>query len=133
MPPNMLGMGFRSYLDVDTEAQVVANRVEDETPGDDTLEETEQLEPVNASLNMNKANVQSPVAQLRSELASESRRIAGIRKLCAGRHDELEAKSIEQGWSLTKTELEVLRSERPQAPGVNIATSSGFASLLINV
>jgi hypothetical protein len=104
--------------DDDTEAQVVANRVDDETPGEDAPEETEQLEPVNASLNMNKPNVQSPVAQLRSELASESRRIAGIRKLCAGRHDELEAKSIEQGWSLTKTELEVLRSERPQAPGV---------------
>lgn len=75
-----------------TEAQLVANRVEDETQGDAAPEKTEQLEPVNASLNMNKTNVQSPVAQLRSELASESRRIAGIRKLCAGRHDELEAK-----------------------------------------
>ncbi|MDZ4848090.1 MAG: hypothetical protein SGI77_02255 [Pirellulaceae bacterium] len=60
----------------------------------------------------------SSVARLRSKMAAESKRISGIRKLCAGRHDEMEAKAIEDGWSLTKTELEVLRSERPQAPGI---------------
>ena len=54
------------------------------------------------------------VAKMRVEAAAESRRIAGIRKVCAGKHAEIEADAIEQGWSVTKTELAVLRSERPQ-------------------
>ena len=49
-------------------------------------------------------------------LPSESRRIAGIRKVCDNKHASIEADAIEQGWSVTKTELAVLRSERPKAP-----------------
>ena len=37
-------------------------------------------------------------------------------KVCDGKHASIEADAIEQGWSLTKTELAVLRSERPKAP-----------------
>ena len=57
-----------------------------------------------------------PVEQMRAEAAAESRRIAGIRKLCGDNHPTIEADAIEQGWSITKTELAVLRSERPKAP-----------------
>jgi len=53
---------------------------------------------------------------MRIEAAAESKRIAGIRKVCAGKHPEIEARSIEEGWSVTKTELAVLRIERPKAP-----------------
>ncbi len=53
---------------------------------------------------------------MRLEAAAESKRIAGVRKVCAGRHTEIEARAIEEGWSLSKTELAVLRSERPKAP-----------------
>ncbi len=51
------------------------------------------------------------------EAATESKRIAAVRKVCAGKHIEIEARAIEEGWSITKTELAVLRSERPKAPG----------------
>ncbi|MBL8892489.1 MAG: hypothetical protein JNL67_21110 [Planctomycetaceae bacterium] len=50
---------------------------------------------------------------MRIEAAAESKRIAGIRKVCAGKHPEIEARAIEEGWSVTKTELAVLRIERP--------------------
>ncbi len=53
---------------------------------------------------------------MRIEAATESKRIAGIRKVCAGKHTEIEARAIEEGWSVTKTELAVLRIERPKAP-----------------
>jgi len=108
--------------DDNTEARVAAGMVDgDETDdaGDDT-ETTDDLEPVNASLNMTtktktepnpKSSQTSPVEQMRAEAAAESRRIAGIRKLCAGNHPTIEADAIEQGWSITKTELAVLRSD----------------------
>jgi hypothetical protein len=53
---------------------------------------------------------------MRIEAAAESKRIAGIRKVCAGKHPEIEARALEEGWSVTKTELAVLRIERPKAP-----------------
>jgi hypothetical protein len=114
--------------DDNTEARVAAGLAENDEPEDpDTdTETTDDLEPVNASLNMSTKpktetkpatkEAQSPVDDMRAQAAAESRRIAGIRKLCAGGHCDIEADAIEQGWSLTKTELAVLRSERPKAP-----------------
>ncbi|MCC9656352.1 hypothetical protein U8335_24070 [Roseiconus lacunae] len=109
--------------DDDTEARVAAENYADGDDPSDTDEDTDDLEPVNASLNMStkpksgsKTATASPVNDMRAEAAAESRRIAGIRKVCAGNHADIEADAIEQGWSTTKTELAVLRSERPKAP-----------------
>src|SRR6056297_2216609 len=115
--------------DDNTEARVAAGLAETEEPDETEPESTDDLEPVNASLNMstkpktetNAATTEpkSPVDDMRAEAAAESRRIAGIRKVCAGNHPDIEADAIEQGWSTTKTELAVLRSERPKAPEQN--------------
>ncbi|MEO1617630.1 MAG: hypothetical protein AAFV88_17400, partial [Planctomycetota bacterium] len=109
--------------DDDTEARVAAGLADAHEPDDAETEPTDDLEPVNASLNMStkpktetKTATTSPVNDMRAEAAAESRRIAGIRKVCAGNHTDIEADAIEQGWSTTKTELAVLRSERPKAP-----------------
>jgi hypothetical protein len=56
------------------------------------------------------------IAQLRAEAATEAKRIADVRRICAvggGKHAEIEAKAITEGWDVTKTELAVLRAERP--------------------
>ena len=67
-----------------------------------------------------------PAADMRAEAAAESKRIAAVRKLCAGKHPDIEAKAIEEGWDATRTELEVLRASRPKAPAVNSgATEAG--------
>ena len=59
----------------------------------------------------------SPVDNMRAEAAAESRRIAGIRKVCAGKHaDDRSRRDRTRLESVTKTELAVLRSERPKAP-----------------
>ncbi|TWU40175.1 Mu-like prophage major head subunit gpT [Novipirellula aureliae] len=104
--------------DDDTEARVAAGQHTDDP--DETTENMDDLEPVNASLNMStkpKTNQDSSaVDQMRAEAATESRRIAGIRKICAGKYSDIEADAIEHGWSVTKTELAVLRSERPKVP-----------------
>jgi hypothetical protein len=113
--------------DDDTEARIAAGQPSDdedldsEQPGDDTTESDDsELDPVNASLDMGskpKRPVTSAVvSKMRIEAAAESKRIAGIRKVCAGKHPEIEARALEEGWSVTKTELAVLRIERPKAP-----------------
>lgn len=60
----------------------------------------------------------SGVAQIRAESAAEVKRIAGITKIAA-KHSEIAAKAIDEGWDATKTELECLRADRPQAPAVH--------------
>jgi hypothetical protein len=59
------------------------------------------------------------VADLRAELAAETARVAAIRKICAGRHPDIEAEAIREGWGEAKTELAVLRAERPKAPAIH--------------
>jgi len=113
--------------DDDTEARIAAGQsgddedVDNDEPDDDSSETDDaELEPVNASLDLGskpKRPVTSGVvSKMRIEAAAESKRIAGIRKVCAGKHSEIEARAIEEGWSVTKTELAVLRIERPKAP-----------------
>ncbi|QDT62371.1 Mu-like prophage major head subunit gpT [Stieleria bergensis] len=107
--------------DDNTEARVAAGQADEDVSETGDEESTDDLEPVNASLDMStkpkaKPQFHSAVDQMRAEAAAESRRIAGIRKLCGDKHPAIEADAIEQGWSITKTELAVLRSERPKAP-----------------
>ncbi len=113
--------------DDDTEARIAAGQAgeDEELDNEDADDETTEpddsdLDLVNASLDMG-AKPKRPVtsgvvSKMRIEAATESKRIAGIRKVCAGKHTEIEARAIEEGWSVTKTELAVLRIERPKAP-----------------
>jgi len=58
-------------------------------------------------------------AQPNTDPAQEAERILAIRKVCAGQHPDIEAKAIEEGWSVRRTSLEVLRASRPKAPAVH--------------
>ncbi|MBX3452740.1 MAG: hypothetical protein KF777_24605, partial [Planctomycetaceae bacterium] len=58
----------------------------------------------------------SPADELRAQWAAERRRIARIAETCGGKHPEIEARAVEEGWDQTRTELEVLRVSRPSAP-----------------
>jgi hypothetical protein len=58
----------------------------------------------------------SAAAQIRAEALAETQRITAIRKVCAGRQPEIEAKAIGEGWDAIRCELEVLRANRPKPP-----------------
>jgi len=58
----------------------------------------------------------APMMQMRKQMAEETRRIQAIRSTCDGKHPDIEAQAIEEGWDVTKTELHVLRASRPQVP-----------------
>jgi hypothetical protein len=67
----------------------------------------------------------NPAATMRAEAAAEARRIAAIRKICGGKHGDIEAQAIEEGWDAARTELEVLRASRPQGPAIARGAASG--------
>ena len=60
------------------------------------------------------------VADMRAKASAETLRIDAIRKVCAGKHADIEAKAIAEGWDVARAELEVLRAERPKAPTVTV-------------
>jgi phage major head subunit gpT-like protein len=76
------------------------------------------------------ADLPSPAQTLRAEAAAEAERIAAIHKLCAGKHADVEAKAIGEGWDVTRTELELLRVARPTGPAIH-ATSKDHSSAAI--
>jgi len=51
--------------------------------------------------------------------AAEAERVLAIRKVCAGRHPDIEARAIKEGWSVNQCALEVVRADRPKAPAVH--------------
>ncbi len=60
------------------------------------------------------------VEDIRAQALAETTRISAVRRLCAGQHDEIEAKAIREGWDSTRTELEILRANRPKAPAIHV-------------
>jgi hypothetical protein len=69
-----------------------------------------------------------PAAAMRVAAATEADRIASIRTLCNGDHTGIEAQAIREGWDTTKTELEILRANRPQAPAIHSSPNHGTTS-----
>ncbi|NLF33175.1 MAG: hypothetical protein GX591_20100, partial [Planctomycetes bacterium] len=58
------------------------------------------------------------LTKMRQRMAAETRRVEAIRKLCGGKHPDIEAQAIEEGWDETKVELHILRASRPASPAV---------------
>ncbi|MGC9455253.1 MAG: hypothetical protein ACP5HU_10370 [Phycisphaerae bacterium] len=71
-----------------------------------------------------------PAADMRAKAAAEQERIAAVRKVCGDAHAEIAAKAIAQGWDVTRTELEVLRADRPKAPAAHIPDSTMSGQIL---
>lgn len=67
----------------------------------------------------------------RDRLADESKRVAGIAAACSGNHHDIEEKAIREGWTVDKTQLEVLRASRGTASTGRRATMTAAASLIV--
>ncbi len=69
-----------------------------------------------ASTVPNDNNAEPTAEEVRARAVAETNRIAAIRRICCGRHDEIEARAIRDGWDETRTELEVIRGTRARTP-----------------
>jgi hypothetical protein len=70
------------------------------------------------------------VADIRAQALAETKRVAAVRRICAGKYAEIEAKAIGEGWDETQTELEVLRASRPKAPAAHIPDNAMNGTIL---
>jgi len=75
-------------------------------------------------------DVPDVAAQMRADAAAEQERIAAVRKVCSDQHAEIAAKAIKEGWDVTRTELEVLRADRPKAPAAHVPDNSMTGAVL---
>lgn len=91
--------------------------------------------PIQAAVPPAELSAEQRVAELRASMAAESRRVSGIRTLCAGAADvqyavpasganpeqrtPLEAHAIQENWTEQQTELYILRASRPAAPAIH--------------
>ncbi|MCC6906678.1 MAG: hypothetical protein IT430_01940 [Phycisphaerales bacterium] len=80
-----------------------------------------------ASKNGTNANA---IEDIRAQALAETSRIAAVRRLCAGQHLDIEAQAIREGWDATRTELEILRANRPKAPAVHVPDQSVSTQIL---
>jgi hypothetical protein len=71
-----------------------------------------------------------PVADMRAKVAAEKERIAAIEKVCGDKHPAIAAQAIKAGWDTTRTELEVIRADRPKAPEVHVIDQSVTGTIL---
>jgi len=60
------------------------------------------------------------IKDLRAKAAAEQARIVKVGEICGQNHPDIAAKAIAEGWDPTRTELEVIRAERPKAPNAII-------------
>ncbi|MBK9189952.1 MAG: hypothetical protein IPM33_13500 [Phycisphaerales bacterium] len=68
--------------------------------------------------------------QIRVAALAETSRITAVRKVCGGKHGEIEAQAIRDNWDATRTELEVLRASRPKAPAIHAPDTSVTSEVL---
>lgn len=102
------------------EQKMAKDQKNNEKPLEAKKDETQEV-----SQNKDKGKVEAQsqnsdaVEQLRLELAKETERINQVRRICAGRHPDIEAKAIREGWGEDKIKLEVMLADRQTAPNIN--------------
>src|SRR5690606_8130094 len=89
-----------------------------------------ETDPATKPARMVVSATDSTVRDIRAEAAAEIERIDALRRICAGRNPQIEARAIREGWDAQRTELEVLRATRPSAPAVHVTNHAINANVL---
>jgi len=100
---------------------------DDEVPDNNDNQQTTEAPTASAN---GTVTATSLVDDIRAQAATETERIESVRRICDGRHPDIEAKAIRNGWDSQRTELEVLRDARPSAPAVHVPDSTVTGSVL---
>jgi len=129
-------LGEISFVDLGadgaTSASVAATLPDDGSPDADSIDAGAEPQivsqtgvPASAAgavshgLNTPPVAASDAIFRIRQQTAGELDRIDSIRRLCGGRHAQIEAQAIREGWDAQRTELHILRANRPAAPAVH--------------
>ncbi len=110
--------------DDQTSASIAAKAAKEKTVDTATNEKVETTVAAAEPAPEKTITAADQVADLRAQAAAEQERIAAVRKACGDNHPDIAAQAIREGWDKTRTELEVLRAERPKAPAAHIPDHS---------
>jgi hypothetical protein len=140
-------LGEISFVDLGadgaTSASVAATHVDDDHDDDALDAQTDDAQVVSSGASspsgssaalctpMPGASATEAVSRIRAQAAAEIERIDGIRRLCNGRHARIEAQAIRDGWDVQRTELQILRDNRPAAPAVHVPEQIMTDDLLV--
>lgn len=131
-------LGEISFVDLgadgETSASVAANADTDSGEADVNENETEVAADETPTAAASSAPVSAPSVatadQIRAEAAAEVERIAAVRRICAGKSPQIEARAIREGWTEQRTELEMLRTQRPTAPAAHVPDNTVTGNVL---
>lgn len=131
-------LGEISFVDLgadgETSASVAANADTDSGEADVNENETEVATDETPTEAASSAPASAPSVatadQIRAEAAAEVERIAGVRRICAGKSPQIEARAIREGWTEQRTELEMLRNQRPTAPAAHVPDNTVTGNVL---
>jgi len=119
-----------SFVDIGADRSTSARVAAQEKPKEDPVKTKAELEAEAAEAEAAaKVATEDPVLALRAQMTSEQKRIHAVLK-AAGKHSAIAEKAMSEGWDLSRTELEVLRAERPAAPGVIVRHEATTADVL---
>ena len=130
-------LGEISFVDIGADASTSASveaSAQEKTIMDETKNQDKEVQAQGtAGMEAGRPGADAPAGDespddIRAKAVAETKRIEAVRKVCAGRHADIEAKAIEEGWDVKDTELAVLRAERPKAPAAHIRDNPGVES-----
>lgn len=125
-------LGEISFVDLGADGQTSASVAATQAQELDTVDEAApapDLQPTNPTPQRAAADPE-PVETIRAQALAEISRIAAIRRVCNDRFPQIEAQAIRDGWDLTRTELEVLRTSRPRTPAVHVPDNTITGTVL---
>lgn len=127
-------LGEISFVDLGadgrTSATVAATNPPADAPVNNADPNTDGAGTVSPRAPAPSADPQPTAEEVRAQALAETSRIAAIRRVCAGRQADIEARAIQEGWDATRTELEILRADRPRSPAVHVPDNTIAATVL---
>jgi hypothetical protein len=127
-------LGEISFVDLGADGRTSATVAATNPPGDAPVNNADANTDVAGTVSPQapapSADPQPTAEEVRAQALAETSRIAAIRRVCAGRHADIETRAIQEGWDATRTELEILRADRPRSPAVHVADNTITATVL---
>jgi len=123
-----LGADGNTSASIAAQQEIAAMDETTATQTEETTTTTTETPPIQATADVGKDKTNdlvkdtgtvNAVTEMRAQALAETKRLVAVRRICAGKHAEIEEKAIAEGWSTDKCELEVLRASRPKAPAIH--------------
>lgn len=128
-------LGEISFVDLGADGRTSATVAANQKPGDQTVDNSNLDNDMHAndapSVTPDTRVDSEPTAEaVRARALAETNRIVAVRQVCNGRHAEIEARAISEGWDSTRAELEILRVERPRVTAVHTSDKPVTSAVL---